>query len=321
MSQNTSTLPIMPLPIPSVYVGLDIAKLTLELHFRNRSSPLPNTLDGHATLVQRLRAVPGAHVVCEATGGHESAVVAALHAAQVPVSVLNPARARQFARATGTQAKTDPIDAAMLTAFGVALQPEATPPRTPTEAKLTAYVIRRGQLIAMRIAENQRAEACLDPVLARMFVRSRRHLEKTLAALELLIQTLVEETAELAERVRRLKAIAGVGLITAVSVLAALPELGTLSRGQAAALSGLAPYNRDSGSSAGQRHISGGRSAVRESLYMAALTATRFNPVLKAFYDRLVAVGKAPKVALTAVMRKLVIFMNHLLKYPNPNLV
>lgn len=321
MSQNTCAIPTMTCPIPPVYVGLDIAKLTLELNLRRRSSGLPNTPGGHATLIQRLRAVPGAHVVCEATGGHERAVVAALHAAQIPVSVLNPARARQFARATGTQAKTDPIDAASLTAFGVALQPEATPPRTPTELKLTAYVVRRGQLIAMRVAERQRAEACLDPVLAKTFVRSLRQLEKALVALDLLIETLVEANAELAGRVRRLDDIAGVGLITAVSVLAALPELGTLKRGEVAALAGLAPYNRDSGSSTGRRHISGGRSAARESLYMAALTASRSNPILKAFYDRLVAAGKAPKVALTALMRKLVILMNHLLKNPDFHLV
>ena len=311
----------MPLPIPPVYVGLDIAKLTLELNLRRRSASLPNTPGGQAALVRRLQAVPGAHVVCEATGGYERAVVAALHAAQIPVSVLNPARARQFARALGTQAKTDPIDAAVLTAFGGALRPEATPARTPSEAKLAAYVTRRGQLIALRVAESQRAEACLDPVLAKTFVHALRHLEKAISTVERLIQTLVGQTAELAERVRRLDAIPGVGLLTAVGVLAALPELGTLGRGQAAALAGLAPYNRDSGTASGKRHICGGRSDARQSLYMAALTASRSNPILKAFYDRLLAAGKPPKLALTAVMRKLLVLMNHLLKNPDFSLV
>lgn len=311
----------MTLPIPLVHVGIDIAKLTLELDLGGCSSSLPNTPGGHATLVRQLRAIPGAHVVCEATGGHERAVVAALQAARIPVSVLNPARARQFARATGTQAKTDPIDAAVLTAFGAALRPAATPPRTPIEAKLTAYVVRRGQLIAMRVAERQRAEACLDSVLAKTFVRSLRHLEKAISTVELLVKALVDQTAPLAERVRRLDEIVGVGFLTAVSVLAALPGLGTLGRGQTAALAGLAPYNRDSGSASGKRRICGGRSAARESLYMAALTASRSNPILKAFYDRLIAAGKAPKIALTAVMRKLVTLMNHLLKNPNFHLV
>jgi transposase len=319
MSQTTATTTITTMnpTSPPVYAGLDVAKATLQLHFQGRSLDLTNTARGHAQLVKRLGAVSGAHVVCEATGGYERAVAAALQAAQIPVSVLNPARVRQFARACGTHAKTDPIDAQVLTAFGSALAPQTTPPRTPTELKLTAYVNRRAQLIEMRIAEAQRADVCLDSVLAKSFAGALRYLENSIARIESFIQQLVAENARLAEQVRRLAEIPGVGLVTAVSVLAQMPELGTLTRGQTAALAGLAPYNRDSGKAAGKRCISGGRPELRRCLYMAALSASRSNPILKPFYQRLIAHGKPGKVALTAVMRKLIVLMNHLLKYPS----
>jgi len=316
MSQTTTTTTTMNQILPPVYTGLDVAKATLQLHLQGKSFDLANTPSGHAQLVKRLRAISGAHVVCEATGGYERAVAAALQAAQIPVSVMNPARVRQFARALGTHAKTDPIDAQVLTAFGSALVPETTPPRTPTELKLTAYVNRRAQLIEMRIAEEQRADVCIDPVLAKSFVGALRHFQSALAKIDLLIKELVADNARLAEQVRRLAQISGVGLVTAVSVLAQMPELGTLTRGQAAALAGLAPYNRDSGKSTGKRCISGGRPELRKCLYMAALAASRSNSVLKPFYQRLIANGKPGKVALTAVMRKLVILMNHILKNP-----
>lgn len=304
-------------PITPVYAGLDVAKATLQLHLQAKSIDLDNTPSGHALLVKRLSAIPGVHVVCEATGGYERAVAAALHAALIPVSVMNPARVRQFARALGTHAKTDPIDAQVLSAFGSALTPDSTPPRTPLELKLTAYVNRRLQLIEIRIAEEQRAEVCIDSILAKTFVAALRSLQNAIARIDLLIKELVAAEAKLAERVRRLEEISGVGLVTAVSVLAQLPELGTLSRGQAAALAGLAPYNRDSGTASGKRCISGGRPEVRRCLYMAALSASRSNPVLKPFYQRLIDKGKSGKVALTAVMRKLIILMNHILKNPS----
>lgn len=303
-------------PIPIVYVGLDIAKASLQVDLLGTSLNLPNTPSGHSMLLRKLAAVSGAQVVCEATGGHERAVTAFLQGAQIPVSVINPARVRQFARAKGTHAKTDPIDAQVLSAFGSALAPELTPARTPTESKLAAYVTRRLQLISMRVAETQRAEACLDPVLAKAFVCILRYLENAIAKIDLLIKNLVRENARLSQQVGRLEEITGVGLVTAVSVLAELPELGTLTRGQAAALAGLAPYNRDSGRSNGKRRISGGRSQLRRGLYMAALSASRNNPTLKVFYDRLIAKGKPSKVALAAVMRKLVVLMNHMLKNP-----
>jgi transposase len=301
----------------SVHAGLDIAKASLQLHLQGKSYDLPNTAEGHAQMIRRLAAIPGVHVICEATGGYERAVVAALHAAALPLSVINPARVRQFARASGELAKTDPIDAAMLAAFGHAFTPAPTPPRTPTELKLAALVTRRAQLIELRVAEAQRADTCADADLCKLFTSWLAQVEKQIAKVEAFIEALLKEQTPLADQVQRLDDIMGVGRLTAVMVLATLPELGTLNRRQAAALAGLCPYNRDSGQWAGKRCISGGRAEVRRALYMAALSASRSNHLLKPFYDRLIQAGKPAKVALTAVMRKLVVLMNHLLKNPN----
>jgi transposase len=315
MSQNTTE--IMNQNSAPVYVGLDIAKSSLQLDLHSRSYNLNNTTAGHAQLVKRLITVPGVHVICEATGGYERAVVAALHAAAIPVSVINPARVRQFARASGKLAKTDPIDAAKLTAFGHAFRPEETPPRTSTEIKMIALVARRAQLIELRVAEVQRAATCTEPDLRKLFTTWLAQVEKQIAKVEALIEGVLAEQAALAQQIQRLDDIMGVGRITALSVLAIMPELGQLNRRQAAALAGLSPYNRDSGQWAGKRYIRGGRSEVRRALYMAALSASRSNHLLKPFYERLIAAGKPAKVALTAVMRKLIVLMNHLLKNPN----
>jgi transposase len=301
----------------SVYAGLDIAKASLQLHLQSKFFDLPNTAEGQAQLIKRLAAIPGSHVICEATGGYERAVVAALHAAKVPVSVLNPARVRQFARASGELAKTDPIDAAVLTAFGKAFTPDPTAARTASEIKLTALVTRRAQLIELRVAETQRADTCADRELSKHFTAWLTQVENQIAKVEGLIEAHLKVQTPLAEQVQRLDDIMGVGRLTAVMVLATMPELGTLNRRQAAALAGLCPYNRDSGQWAGKRCISGGRAEVRRALYMAALSASRSNHLLKPFYDRLIAAGKPAKVALTAVMRKLIVLMNHLLKNPN----
>ena len=302
--------------ITPVYAGLDIAKASLQLHLQSNSYDLPNTPEGYTQLIKRMAAVPGVHLICEATGGYERAVVAALQAAALPVSVINPARVRQFARASGRLAKTDPIDAAVLTAFGHAFAPESTPARTATQIKLAALVTRRAQLLELHVAERQRADTCADPALSKLFTPWLAQMVKQISKVEALLEALVAGQESLAAQVQRLDDITGVGRLTAVMVLATLPELGTLNRQQAAALAGLCPYNRDSGQWAGKRSISGGRAEVRRSLYMAALSASRSNHLLKPFYDRLIAAGKPAKVALTAVMRKLVVLMNHLLKNP-----
>lgn len=301
----------------TIYTGLDIAKLNLQLHLLGRRHDLPNTAAGHRRLVKRLASLPGAHVICEATGGYERDLVAALHEARIPVSVLNPARVRHFARATGQRAKTDPLDAALLTAYGQALQPPPTAPRTPQEHHLSELIRRRVQVLALLVAQRQQAQRLTVPALRRQAQSLVRRLERDLEQIETQLTQLQAQAKALDERVQKLIAITGVGTITALGVLAELPELGTLNRRQAAALAGLAPHPRASGQWHGRRRIGGGRAPVRRALYMAALVAARSNRQLKAFYQRLRAAGKPAKVALTAVMRKLIILMNHTLKNPN----
>jgi transposase len=306
MSQNTMT---------TIYTGLDIAKLNLQLHLAGRIHDLPNTAAGHRRLLKLLAVWPGVHVVCEATGGYERDVVAALHEAQVALSVLNPVR--HFARATGQRAKTDDIDAAVLSAYGQALQPKPTAPRTEQDQQLAELVRRRVQVLEILVAQRQQAERLTLPVLRRQAQGLVRRLERDVAQIEKQLQALRTQATRLDERVQKLEAITGVGAITALGVLAELPELGTLNRRQAAALAGLAPHPRESGQWHGRRSIGGGRAPVRRALYMASLVAARSNRLLKEFYQRLRAAGKPAKVALTAVMRKLIVLMNHILKNPN----
>jgi len=301
----------------TMYTGLDIAKHNLQLHLAGRIHDLANTAAGHRQLCKLLAAQPGAQVICEATGGYEREVVAALHAAQVPVSVLNPARVRNFARAQGQRAKTDDLDAAVLTAYGQALQPKPTAPRTEPEQQLTALVRRRAQIVDLLVAQRLQASQLTLPTLRRQAQRLMRRLEQDVAEIEAQLKELRSRVATLQVRAEKLEAIMGVGTVTALGVLAELPELGTLNRQQAAALAGLAPHPRDSGQWQGRRSIGGGRSQVRRALYMAALVASRSNRQLKIFYQRLRAAGKPAKVALTAVMRKLVVLMNQILKNPN----
>jgi transposase len=279
---------------------------------------LPNTAAGHRRLLKLLATTQSAtHVVCEATGGYERDVVAALHEAGVPVSVLNPARVRHFARATGQRAKTDHLDAAVLTAYGQALRPEPTAPRTEQEQQLAELIRRRVQLLEILVGQRQQAERLTVAALRRQAQSLVRRLERDLKQIETQLGKLRAQGTTLEARVQRLQAIIGVGNITALSVLAELPELGTLNRRQVAALAGLAPHPRDSGQWHGLRRIGGGRAPVRRALYMAALVAAHSNRQLSEFYQRLRAAGKPAKVALTAVMRKLIVLMNHTLKNPN----
>jgi len=308
MSQNT---------IPTIYTGLDISKLNLQLRLADRLHDLPHSAPGHRRLLHLLAAYPGAHVVCEATGGYERAVVAALQQAGIPVSVLNPARVRHFARAQGQRAKTDRIDAAVLCAYGQALHPKPTPARSEVEQQLTELVRRRAQVVELLVAQRQQAEQLSLPSLRRQAKGLLRHLQTALEQIEKELEALQQQDKPLRERVEKLQAITGVGSVTALAVLAELPELGSLNRRQVAALAGLAPHPRQSGNWDGRRTIGGGRAAVRRALYMAALVAAHRNTHMKIFYQRLRAAGKPAKVALTAVMRKLIVLMNQILKNPN----
>ena len=303
-------------PTPTC-LGLDIAKRTLELsaHPALPQRAYANDAAGHAALVTALRQIPGpVHIICEATGGYEQRLLGALHAAQVPVTLVNPRHVRDFARAKKLLAKTDALDAAVLAEYGRLFQPAPTVARTPAQERLNALVTRRQELLEFLTQEQHRAEHRHDVFVIKKARSLDTTLRRHLAELEEEIAALEKADAPLAAQVQRLTGIQGVGQRTAWLLLAALPELGTLRRGQAAALAGLAPYNHDSGPQRGQRHIAHGRPLARRALYMAALVAARYNPVLKPFYQRLRAAGKPAKVALVALMRKLAELANLLLK-------
>jgi transposase len=302
---------------PILYVGLDVAKASLQLDLAGQSHGLTNDSKGHQRLLKLLRDQPAAQIVCEATGGYEQPLVRALHAAGVAVSVVEAGRVRHFARAKGRRAKTDPIDAALLSDYGRALEPRPTSAPTAQESRLAHLSMRRLQLVQTLTAETNRAAHYLDKLCLRQARELRRVLEKQIEQCDAAIVELIAADPQLQQRAQRLDAIPGVGAITAATVLAELPELGRLSHEAAAALVGVAPFNRDSGGQQGQRHIAGGRASVRCALYMAALSAVKHDAILKAFYLRLRAAGKKPKVALVACMRKLVVLMNRLLKNPH----
>jgi transposase len=301
------------------YLGIDIAKLTLDYstHPALTQRQGSNDAAGHRRLITRLQRHPHpVHVLCEATGGYERALLQALHQADIPVTLVNPRLVRDFARAKGLLAKTDRLDAQVLADYGRTFTPPPTPQRTETQTRLADLVKRRQQLVAIRTQELLHAEHHHDVAV----IRSARHLDKVLATqiaqLEAEISSLQETDQHLHAQVQRLTAVQGIGQLTAWTLLATLPELGTLQRGQAAALAGLAPYNHDSGPKRGQRHIAHGRPAARAALYMAAVVASRCNPVLKPLYQRLKAAGKPAKVALVALMRRLAELANLLLKNP-----
>jgi transposase len=307
MSQNNPSI---------IYAGLDIAKATLELYLAGQTHTLSNDRKGHSQLLKLLRP-HNAHLVCEATGGYERASVRALQAADVPVSLLEAGRVRHFACAKGRRAKTDPIDARVLAEYGAAFRPAATTAPTQQQETLRQLTTRRRQLVESLVAETNRSAHYIDPLCARQSRALLRLLEKQIAHCEQAILQLIAQDADLSAKSARLDAIPGVGAATAAIVLAEMPELGTLTDESAAALAGVAPYNRDSGAHSGGRHIYGGRGAVRCALYMAALSAVKHDPILKDFYLRLRSAGKKPKVALVACMRKLIVLMNRLLKNPN----
>lgn len=304
----------MPSKNTVVYAGVDVAKATLQLHLQGRQTEFANTPAGLPRLLAQLRKVPAVQVVCEATGGYEQPMVRALHAAHIPVSVANPAQVRAAARARGQRAKSDPLDADGLADYGRRFEPAPTPPSTATQDKLVALTQWLRQLIQGQAMARTQAEHHHDPFVHRQHAKLIAHLQSQIAQVEKQIEELLARDAPLRQRVNCLDEIQGVGLRTAWMVLAHMPELGRLNRHQAAALAGLAPWTRDSGTMQGIRCIGGGRPEVRVALYMAALSAARANPVMRVLYKRLRAKEKPAKVALTAVMRRLLIYMNHQLK-------
>lgn len=299
-----------------VYIGADIAQAHIDLHgpLPNLPSRIANTSSAVTRLLKLLQArLPDAHVLCEATGGCERLLQKAAHQANISISVLNPRQVRDFARAKGQLAKTDRIDARLLSLYGSALRPRPDRPADPACEKLTVLITRRRQLVDLCTAESHRARRA-DSSVAASHRAVLAVLKRQISAFERSIAQFVASCPSLRHKVATLCSVSGVGTLSACALLAALPELGSLSKNQAAALAGLAPFNRDSGSFRGHRHIAGGRLPARAALYMAALVASRHNPIIKAFYLRLRSNGKPPKLALTASMRKLLIHLNSLLK-------
>ena len=298
-----------------VYVGVDVAKAHLDVAYKQESWRVANDAAGRKALVKRLAQIVGSvQVICEASGGYERALLQALQRGGIKVSLVQASRVRQYARASGVLAKTDSIDAQVLCRFGQAIGPKASAPPKPDQEKLREVESQRRHLSRLLVAEQNRNAQLTDKVLLRLSKRLLTQIQKQIAQIDLLLQQLITQSPELCAKARKLTALSGVGPRTAALLLAQMPELGELNRRQAAALAGLAPFNRDSGAARGKRAIFGGRHAVRSGLYMAALVAARHNPILANFYQRLRSAGKPPKLALTATMRKLLIVLNSALK-------
>lgn len=293
------------------YAGIDVSKSHLDLAVdgQTKVERYGNTPEGCAAIVAHLD--DARLVVVEATGGYELEIVRALQARRIAVAVVNPRRARDFARASGQLAKTDRIDALVLARFASVMRPAQTPDIEDGQMTLAGLVDRRRQLIEMAVAETNRLEHAGEAVAA-LIGKHIAYLKDELASLDAAIALAIRADAQLNERRSILQSVPGVGEVTAAVLIADLPELGSIGDKQIAALAGVAPMARDSGAQRGQRHISGGRSSVRCALYMAVLSTVRSNGPMGLFYKRLRENGKPPKVALVAAMRKLLILLNTL---------
>jgi len=297
------------------FVGIDVSKDRLDIAVRPMGNywQCPNAAKQFPDLMARLRTLAPKLIVLEASGGLHVPVSAALAEAGLPLAVVNPRQVRDFAKATGTLAKTDALDARVLAHFAEAVRPEARPLPSAQTLQLDALMTRRRQLVAMQSAEQNRlasAPACVHPDIEAHLRWLAQRIDDTDKAL----RTLIENSPAWRAKDELLQSMCGIGPVSAGTLLAALPELGTLSNRKIAKLVGLAPLNRDSGRMRGKRTIGGGRADVRTALYMPTRSAVRFNPALRVFYQRLKHAGKPEKVAMTACMRKLLTILNTMLK-------
>jgi transposase len=301
-------------------VGIDVAKHTLDVYVASREQcfTVKNSTAGFQQLLEGLPTAGSCLVVIEATGGYQSRVVGTLVSAGHQVAVVNPRQVRDFARGLGVLAKTDRLDARVIARFGEQVHPRTVQVGSEKQAELRELVTRRRQLVELRTAEQNRLETTLTKVVRKNVRYHLEQLDKQIRQLEQAIGQLVENEPQLASKAALLQSVPGVGPVTVTSLLVDLPELGSLDRQQVASLVGVAPFNRDSGKFHGRRRIWGGRSAVRSVLYMATLTARRFNPFIREFAQRLEAAGKPFKVVLTACMRKLLVILNSILKHNLP---
>ncbi len=307
------------------FVGIDVAKDHLDICLRragrDRAWRAETSPAGLVSLVARLKRAKPVLIVLEATGGYERGAMQALQQAGLALARVNPRQVRDFARAEGTLAKTDRLDAALLARYAQAMQPRPSEPRASADDRLRALIIRRRQVIANRKAEACRlAQTPFDDLKA-MIAQALERLDAELAQLNRMIKALIKQTPDMQRRCARLQSLPGLGAITAATLIAEMPELGSLGRKQTAALIGVAPLACESGKWRGRRRCQGGRKTLRDTLYMAALSAaTRTNSPLAAFYRRLRQAGKPAKVALVAVIRKIVVIANALLRDDKPYL-
>jgi transposase len=300
----------------AIYVGIDVSKDRLDVHVRPYGEAFAVARDGKGLegLIDRLRTLSPALVAVEATGGFEVIVAAALAGAHLPLAVINPAQVRHFAQAIGKRAKTDPIDAAVIARFAEAVKPEPRPLPDQEARLLAELVARRRQIVEMLVAERQREKRVDNVRVRKSLARLIKMLEKELSEIDRDIDTLVRGSPAWREKEDLLVTVPGVKNILARTLLAEVPELGSLDRREIASLAGLAPFTRQSGRWKGKSMIAGGRAPLRAALYMAALSAIRSKTHLKTFYRRLVNAGKPKMVALIAVARKLLTILNAMLR-------
>ena len=302
-------------PDQKIYCGIDVSKKHLDAFIQSKTVRFANTVKGIDRLIKQAGAL---HYVFESTGGYERLAVWRLLGAGQTVSVVNPGRVREYAKSIGQIAKTDQIDAQVITRFAELVRPKEAALPSADQRKLTILVERRQQLMEMRTAETNRLDTAGEPDARKMIQKHCQWLEKQILEIEQAIEDTICSNDEMSRKAQRIQTIKGLGKVSASTLLAVMPELGNLSRQEVAALAGVAPYNRDSGTFRGRRHICGGRKNLRACLYMAAVSATRSNSHLKVFYNRLVEENHCPKkVALTAVMRKLLIAANSAVKNPD----
>ena len=301
------------------FVGIDVSKAQLDVAVRptGKRWTLPYDQTGIEGLIPQMVDLEPALVLLEATGGLEIPLVAALAAAALPVVVVNPRQVRDFAKATGTLAKTDALDAGVLAHFADAVRPDVRPLKDAEAQVLNSLTARRHQVMTMLVAEKNRLGSAISAVSPRIEAHIS-WLEQELRDLDKGLRQTLRRSPAWREKDDLLRTVPGVGEQLSLTLLANLPELGTLNRREIAALVGVAPYNRDSGALRGKRAVWGGRSRVRAVLYMSALVASRHNPAIRDFYQRLLAAGKPKKLALVACMRKLLVILNSLLKHGSP---
>ncbi|MDK3159810.1 transposase [Kamptonema cortianum] len=297
------------------WVGIDVSKATLDIYLRpmGKALKIANTQSAISTLVEQLKSYDLNLIVLEATGGLETELIIQLQAAQLPVALINPRQGRDFAKATGRLAKTDAIDAQILAHFGEAMKPQVLAVESEGARQLGELISRRRQLVEMQTAEKNRRARARGKALADIEAHLD-YLDKRLEQIHSEIEQLTQNNSQFNAKVNLLKTTPGIGQVISTTLVSDLPELGQLSAKQISRLVGVAPMNHDSGQHQGKRMIQGGRAQVRASLYMGAVVAIRHNPIIAAFYTRLVERGKSKKLALTACVHKMLVILNAMVR-------